>query len=196
MGAWNLGREAAIAAAPASELRNATDMKVAYAYNAQAEAGEQSDSDASKDTLKMIGKLLDWIPAEVVVLYGVALSLLAQTGNRTALILTIIGLPISALFVFGSAWATAKSKWWSKQTKGRMFLAPVAFVIWSLTVPGSGWDEIGWIKDNPEWTAAIALGLAAVFSIIALGLDNRWSKKSGSAPKEQPVPKSKTPKPA
>lgn len=50
---------------------------------------------------------------------------------------------------------------------GRAVLATLATVIWTLTVPGSGWHEIDKIAENPKTVAVIAAIAGLVFGLIA-----------------------------
>jgi hypothetical protein len=125
-----------------------------------------------------LGPILEWIPAEVVVAYGALLTLLVQKGSGSAgtvaIALTVAGFPLAAVFVVASAWANTKDRWWTSRVRVRAGLAAGGFVIWSLTVPSSGWTEIRWISENPAPTAALAGLAGVVYSLFATGADRRW----------------------
>jgi hypothetical protein len=169
MGAWSLGREAALA----KQLpRQAREL-----------AKEPQDP---QDTLSdLAGKVLAWIPGEVVVLYGALITLFVQNdaekiGDSASVVLTIGGVVFAGLFVLLAAFAsTSGAGWLTMRIKGRAVLASIAFLIWSLTVPNSGWNEFDWIADHPIETAAIAGVVGLVFSLLATGVDNRLGDEAG-----------------
>jgi hypothetical protein len=131
----------------------------------------------------LAGKVLAWIPGEVIVIYGALITLFVGSesenlGSSASIILTAIGIILAGGLVVLAAWSsTSGAGWLTKRIKGRAVLASAAFIIWSLTVPDSGWQEIGWIADHPAETAALAGIIGLIFSLIAAGADNRWGKQ-------------------
>jgi hypothetical protein len=200
MGAWGLGREAAVL--ERERVREERDLEAALEMDATQEEhergvpeehrvaeahrkvqGQKPTPDEAQSTMTdLAGKVLSWIPGEVVVLYGALITLFVGTsadspGDAASIILTVLGVIFASGFVVLAAWSsTSDSEWLTKRIKGRAFLAGVAFVIWSLTVPDSGWQEIKWIAEHPAQTAGIAGVFGLIFSLIATGADNRWAK--------------------
>jgi hypothetical protein len=193
MGAWGLGRDGALLdAAPAPPEAPAVPATPA-APEAPAPPGQpaapappaplEEPPAANKTMSDLAGKVLAWIPGEVVVIYGALITLFIGSeseslGSSTSIILTAAGIILAGGLVVLAAWSsTSGPGWLTKRIKGRAALACIAFVIWSLTVPDSGWQELGWIADHPAETAAIAGVIGLIFSLIATGADNRWGKQ-------------------
>lgn len=183
MGAWSLGRDAVLFREQSliPLTRHAKLVEVA-----RLPAEETPEEKKARDKLaEYAGKVLPWIPGEVVVLYGALITLFVQNkpedvGDTSSVVLTIGGALFAGGFVLLAAFAnTSDASWRSKPLLGRAGLATVAFAIWSLTVPNSGWNTINCIAENPVETAAIAGVVGLIFSFVATGIDNRLSKKSG-----------------
>jgi hypothetical protein len=178
VGSWTLGRDAALLGENASIPITRKDVFEADPRTDKEKEGQGEPRDTLSD---MAGKVLAWIPGEVIVLYGALITLFVQNdpekaGNATTIILTVLGVIAAGGFVYLAAWSSTKTKQWvTKRIRGRAILASIAFLIWSLTVPNSGWNEIGWIADNPAAMAGIAGAFGLVFSFIATGFDNRFT---------------------
>lgn len=69
---------------------------------------------------------------------------------------------IGGAFKVTRSFKTFTNDVWLKAT-----LAPIAFLIWSATVPNSGWQDVEAIADNPQWTVAVCGVLAFVFALFA-----------------------------
>jgi hypothetical protein len=128
-----------------------------------------------KDALSFVGKLIEWIPADVVALYAALITALkADPADAKAKYLIGAGVLLTLVAVPLGAWSArstvADKKWWTKLVKKQTALAPIAFLIWSPTVPDSGWQDIKWISDNPGVTTAICAVLAFLFALFAKGI--------------------------
>jgi len=170
MGAWSLGRDAAqfegeVPAAARAVAKNVDEVR-----------------EAEKKLKDSAGKVLQWIPGEVIAFYGAITTIIVQNeaeaiGDTGSILLTVAGVLLAAGFVVLGAFANTSEKGWlTKRVVLRSVLAAVAFAIWSLTVPSSGWNQIEWIKDHPAITAAIAGVLGLCFSMFATGADKHWGK--------------------
>jgi hypothetical protein len=172
MGAWSLGRDVAKFDAKAIDGETPSLATVAAVKEAESTV---------KD---FAGKVLQWIPGEVIAFYGAITTIIVQNdkdsiGDLGTVLLTGAGVLFAAGFVVLAAFSnTSKSGWLTKQVKLRSALAAVAFAIWSLTIPSSGWNQINWIAENPAPTAAIAGFLGLVFSMFATGADKHWGGES------------------
>lgn len=179
MGAWSLGRDAVLFEPRPAIPPTRQTVADADPRSVSEKEGEPPQA-APRDTMaELAGKVLAWIPGEVVVLYGALVTLFVQNdaekiGDTASVILTVLGILFAGGFVVLAAWSnTSKAGWLTKRVRGRAVLASFAFLIWSLTVPNSGWNEIEWIAEHPAETTAVAGVLGLVFSLVATGADNR-----------------------
>lgn len=185
MGAWTLGRDAALLQREASIPPTRAAVAHADPRSEAEKAGEPAPQEAKETLADMAGKLLTWIPGEVIALYGALLTIAMQNnpeklGSDLSIALTVLGVIVAGGFVLLAAYSnTTDESWQSKRIKWRAGLASVAFAIWSLTVPNSGWNEINWIAENPGLVAGIAGFLGIAFSFFATGKDNRLAKEVG-----------------
>jgi hypothetical protein len=70
--------------------------------------------------------------------------------------------------VLGGAFQVTRSfKAFDKDVWRNAALASIAFVIWSATVPNSGWQDVDVIADNPQWTVAVCGVFAFLFALFA-----------------------------
>jgi hypothetical protein len=117
--------------------------------------------DATQSNFRtFIDKLTKWIPGDVLALYVAGVSLLlSREGGGPSIPLLIVGSVATVGVVLLGAKAANNL---SGGTVLRAFLALVAFAIWSATVPGSGWQEVDLVADNPEWVT-IGAALAGIF---------------------------------
>jgi hypothetical protein len=142
----------------------------AWSIGRKSGAGTLAGNDA---TLKSyIDRVTQWIPADAIALYLLGITALqTQHPNPNPnWVLLGIGLGLSLVLVLLAAWATRKRV--GRKDITLAVLATVAFAIWSLAVPESGWHRIHWVATNPGWIFIIAAGTAVVFGIIADPLAN------------------------
>jgi molecular chaperone DnaK (HSP70) len=133
-------------------------------------AGEAELGVAAPDQplLTYVGKVLTWIPADAVVVYTAAVKALVDDPDDDphwwlagvcagiAVILVVIG-RLSKGFRGALTWKLAV----------HVVLVVIAFAIWSPTVPDSGWDEFGFIADNPGWTIVVCALAGLLFAALA-----------------------------
>ena len=106
-----------------------------------------------KTALSFVGKLIEWIPADVVALYAALITAFkSDPTDADAKIRIVGGFLLALVAVPLGAWSGRRkldnpAKWWTKLVRKRMLLAPIAFLIWSPTVPDSGWQDIALISD-------------------------------------------------
>lgn len=130
---------------------------------------EADDSDLAK----FVGRVLKWIPADLAVLYTAFIKALVDSPKDDpniwlTVIFTLLA-PITLVLLALNSTNGARGK----VLAVRAVLSVPAFVIWSLTVPNSGWDQIERIANHPAWVAGLA-GLAGfLFSQIAELIENR-----------------------
>lgn len=118
----------------------------------------------------VMSRLTKWIPSDTLIVYLPGVTLLAGDTGRPSLIFLILMIVVTPLFVLGAAFATGKI---TKRVVVSAVLAAVAFAIWSLPVPLSGWQALSAVKAN---AGAVAVGAAIagiLFSFLAEGLVRR-----------------------
>jgi len=118
------------------------------------------------DNLKRsIDKITMWIPGDVLVIYVAGVTALLTQSNEPNVVWLVVMAVITLVYVPVAA-SVAR-----KQITGavwvRALLAVLAFLIWSLTVPGSGWQELEAVAKNPGWVALIATLAGLFFGLLA-----------------------------
>lgn len=122
--------------------------------------------------LTFVGRVLTWIPADVVALYAAAITAVADEPQGATGKWLVVGGACLALVAVPLGAFSANSGI-TKKVKVRMVLAPIAFVIWSPTVPASGWNDIGFVVAHPGWTVVICAVAGFLFAQVAEGIDKR-----------------------
>lgn len=138
-------------------------------------AGQPANGGAVDSAVDRITK---WIPGDAIALYVAAVTAFAASaGSKPSVPLLIVFVFITAALVVLAEFASTGEV----SGKGSLAagLAAGAFVIWSLTVPFSGWQRLDWVHDHQAPVAVIAAVLALLFGFVAEGITKRASKKSG-----------------
>lgn len=121
--------------------------------------------------LSFVGRVLEWIPADVIALFAAAITAFElEPTDGSSRILIGGGAVLAILAVVGGAFA---GDGFSAKVWARAVLAPIAFLIWSPTVPDSGWQDIAWVADHPQLTVAACAVAAFLFAMLAQGLEKR-----------------------
>lgn len=138
--------------------------------------------DGAADPVSYVGRVLEWIPADVIALYAAAITAFEQEPtDGSSKVLIVGGVVLAFVAVVLGAFA---GDGFSKTVWLRACLAPIAFLIWSPSVPNSGWQDIEWIADHPGLTVMACAVLAFIFALAAQGLEKRIKRK----PKPEPRP--------
>jgi hypothetical protein len=126
-----------------------------------------------------VGKVIEWIPADVVALYAVVVTSLQGTATEKSknpsLVWLIIFILITPLVSWLAVLVAKRPFTWRDFAAGG--LALVAFAIWSTSVPQSGWGRLRWIRDNPAQLAIAAAVVGLVFSMVATVINDRVPNK-------------------
>jgi hypothetical protein len=129
--------------------------------------GTRSLAGSTSDLKSFVDRVVQWIPADVIVIYTVGITQLKTEmpdPNPSLVWLGIAG-GLAAVLVLLGALTTRQ------EIKGRdvtlAVLAVAAFAIWSLAIPDSGWYHFHWISNHPGWVALIAGAGGLLFSAIA-----------------------------
>src|SRR5918996_219582 len=125
------------------------------AWRIGAGSDDLADAREAGNTLKrFIDKITLWIPGDVVVIYVAGVTALLTQSNKPNVVWLVVMAVVTLVYVPFAAWVARKEI--TGAVWARALLAVVAFLIWSLTVPGSGWHELEAVAKNPGWVALIA----------------------------------------
>src|ERR671910_2077992 len=120
-------------------------------------AGTDTVADAletGNNLKRYIDKITLWIPGDVVVIYVAGVTALLTQSNEPNVVWLVVMAVVTLMYVPFAAWVARR------QITGavwqRALLAVVAFLIWSLTVPESGWYELEAVATRSGWVALIA----------------------------------------
>ena len=167
MSAWRVGQQAGASVTRAQARAQAvTPGAPAPAAAGEAAGGEEGALQAA------LGKLTKWIPGDVIALYVAAVTALAAAKNaQPSVALLIVFIVVTPLFVILSAFAASGSV----QAKILLpaILAAVAFTLWSLSVPLSGWQRWSFVHDHQAVVAIAAAIVAILYGFLAEGLTKR-----------------------
>jgi len=136
-----------------------------------------------EETQKFGALLTKWIPGEPVAIYVAGVSTLAaQAHSKPSVVFLIVVAVLTPAYVLGAAWASGtpiKLPTWVSAGLGG-----VAFLIWSLTVPFSGWQRWSLVADN-QAGVAICAGIAGIlFGLFAEGATRRVTPQAKPAAAE------------
>ena len=125
-------------------------------------AGVRETDDKLK---RYIDKITVWIPGDVVVIYVAGVTALLSQSTQPNVVWLVVMAIVTLVYVPIAAWVARKQI--TGAVWGRALLAVVAFLIWSLTVPRSGWHELEAVAKNPGWVALIAAVVGLFFGLLA-----------------------------
>lgn len=137
----------------------------AWSIGATSRPAAVAELSAGNSALKpLIDKLVAWIPGDVVMLYIAAVSAIGIRNPSTILLLIAIAFAPLVVWLGNRSLASDKRL---LHIKRRAALAAAATAIWTLTVPGSGWQDIELIADNAKIVAVAAAALGLLFGLLA-----------------------------
>jgi hypothetical protein len=131
---------------------------------------------ASTPPVGGLDSLTKWIPGEVIVLYAAAVTAFgAETHAEPSIALLIVAGVLTPVIVvlFAYSRGTVKRKTWLTA-----LFAAIAFAIWSLSVPFSGWQSWDLVQDNQLAVALVAAVSALLFGLLAEGLIRHYGGKT------------------
>jgi hypothetical protein len=126
------------------------------AWGVGRQGGTEGLAGGPNDIKAFVDRVVQWIPADVVAIYTVGITTLRTQNpdpNPSLLWLGIAGV-LSFALVLLAAQRTRKQV--VKRDLLLALMAVVAFAIWSLAIPDSGWYRWSVVVDNPGWVALIA----------------------------------------
>ena len=137
----------------------------AWSIGATSKPAAIAESAAGNSQLKpFIDKLVAWIPGDVVMLYIAAVS--AVGPEKPSRLMLGIAIPFAAVVVLLGNRSLEPAKRLGLIGR-RAVLAAIATAVWTMTIPGSGWQTFAWIADNSKVVAVVAAALGLLFGLIA-----------------------------
>lgn len=114
-----------------------------------------------------VDRVIQWIPADVIAIYTLGITALAsqEPNPNPSPAWLIIAAGLAFVLVLLGAYTTRKTI--RGKDVGLAVLAVIAFAIWSLAIPESGWYEWDEVADNPGWVAIVAAVGGILFSAMA-----------------------------
>ena len=125
------------------------------------------------------GRVVQWIPGDVLALYAASVLWLSDGGSKPSATLLIIYTIVTPLIVLLGAWSNQQDQQW-RVVIVKAALSVPAFLIWSLAIPGSGWQKWSVVSEHDGRVAAITALAGVIFSLIAGGVDARFKMSSPS----------------
>lgn len=182
MSAWRVGVETAqvgSAVLPQAEPGVAADEMGGRGVPGAGKAPASVKEDGSGAINSAVDRITKWIPGDAIALYVAAVTAFAASaGAKPSVPLLIVFVLVTAALVVLAEFATTGEI--PKRSLLAACLAAIAFGIWSLTVPFSGWQRVEWVHDHQAPVAVIAAILALFFGFVAEGITKRASR---AAPK-------------
>jgi hypothetical protein len=90
---------------------------------------------------KLVSQLTNLIPAEALAGFVAAMAAAAHSGYHVRMFLFWMILVLTPMWIVGNYWLAAKGGAARHWPLLQMFVGTVAFVAWSLTVPGTPFEE-------------------------------------------------------
>jgi hypothetical protein len=129
-------------------------------------SGAGALGDGANDLKTFVDRVVQWIPADVIAIYGLGITALkAQDNDPNPSVLWLVLAGVLA-FIVVMLGAVSRGRV-QRRDWALAVLAVIAFAIWSLAVPDSGWYDIDWVVDNPGWVAIIAAVAGILFGAAA-----------------------------
>jgi hypothetical protein len=123
---------------------------------------------------KFTDKVTKWIPGDALALYLPGVSYFSTPNPWWLAIMTVV----AGVLVVGAAFATGEKI--RKEVWVSAVLASVAFAIWSLSIPSSGWQAISAIQ-NDKFVVSLAGAVAgALFAFVAEGVTSRMARAAAA----------------
>lgn len=133
-----------------------------------------SDDERKNVFFGYLDRVVQWIPADVLAVFGFAVTALHHPGSQPSVALLIIFTcltPVVVLLGF------SLGRPLTQRDIAETALSIPAFVIWSSAIPESGWWRWHLIANHPVTTAIVAAVAALLFSLVAQGVERRADPK-------------------
>jgi hypothetical protein len=168
MSMWRVGREAVRITDP---VLTPLDASVAEARAAGARSAAAGGQAAGGGPLGDIADTVaKWIPGDVLALYVAGVTMIGSPNWFWL----VVGILLAPAVVVLAAFANSGQFPPGPGTGVRAATGFVAMLVWSLTVPGSGWQSWAVVRGNPAAVALAAGAIGLIFGLAAEGV-SRWA---------------------
>lgn len=169
MSNWRIGTESALA--PLRPPR--TKGKPGAKPEGMDVGGDQASSGSAGSSFSAIlDRLVKWIPGDTLAIYLPGVTMLASKEDaKPSVVFLIVMILFSFAVTVGGAFATGAKI--SRRTWTSAVLGAIAFAIWSLSVPLSGWQQWDLVVQNQAAVAIIGATVGILFGLIAEGILRR-----------------------
>jgi hypothetical protein len=124
-----------------------------------------------KPASEIVGRMVRWIPGDIVVLFAAAINWVSAEPEKPSMKLLILFIAATPIIVVLAAFA---SRAVARFDFVKAALAAIAFTIWSLSVPRSGWHELELVAQNPGWVTLVSALGGLAFALFASGIERRF----------------------
>jgi hypothetical protein len=119
---------------------------------------------------KFADRVTKWIPGDALALYLPGVSFFEDPNPWWLVTMTVV----SGLLVLSAAFATGEKI--RKEVYAAAGLGSMAFAIWSLSVPSSGWQAIPVLHEKKFMISLVGALAGALFALVAEGITNRMAR--------------------
>ena len=114
----------------------------------------------------LIDKLTKWIPGDVLALYVAGVTALKGVSSSTKPnVPLLVGFAVLTPIVISlGAWKAQPAV---KALGAKLALGTIAFLVWALSIPFSGWQRIHSIANNPQTVAILAAVVGLLYGLAA-----------------------------
>jgi hypothetical protein len=131
---------------------------------------EADDGVPAESTLQTyLDRVVKWVPGDVLALYAAGVTAIGDP-RVWWLVFGILFAPALVVLV---PFASSGNVTPIKATCVRALLATIATIIWTLTIPASGWQRWDLVRENPVAVSVVAAALGLVFGLVAEGVSRR-----------------------
>jgi hypothetical protein len=134
-------------------------------------SGRRVRSDPREETQKAAEDVIKWIPGDALAIYMTGVTALsAGAQSKPSVAFLVVAAVLTPVLVLLGAWAKGKVELVHWVSAG---LGVLAFLIWSLTVPFSGWQSWSLVADHQVGVAIFGAIAGVLFGLFAEGTARR-----------------------
>lgn len=132
------------------------------------------EADTDHGLREYTDRILKWIPGDVLALYATGVT----TIGKPSWWWLVVAIVLSPALVLLVPFTTTGRLDLSRHVTTNALLGLGATLIWTLTIPNSGWQNIDGISKNAPTVALVVAVLGLLFSVIAEGFSQRAKFRS------------------
>jgi hypothetical protein len=121
---------------------------------------------------KFADRITKWIPGDALALYLPGVAYFANPNPWWLAIMTVV----AGLLVIGSVFATGEKI--RREVWAAALLATIAFLIWSLSIPSSGWHAIPAVRTHKFIVSLAGAVSGSLFALVAEGVTRRMIRRT------------------